>query len=65
MLDVNEVVAGRGVERLKNAGCEVVVGVLENECKAHHKRFFTFHYTKKRPYIILKWAQTHRWLYCP
>jgi diaminohydroxyphosphoribosylaminopyrimidine deaminase/5-amino-6-(5-phosphoribosylamino)uracil reductase len=30
---------------------------LENECKAHHKRFFTFH-SKKRPYIILKWAQT-------
>ena len=56
-VDVNEVVAGRGVERLKNAGCEVVVGVLENECKIHHKRFFTF-YTKKRPYIILKWAQT-------
>ena len=56
-VDVNEVVAGRGVERLKNAGCDVVVGVLENECKVHHKRFFTF-YTKKRPYIILKWAQT-------
>ena len=56
-VDVNDVVAGRGVERLKNAGCEVVVGVLENECKAHHKRFFTFH-SKKRPYIILKWAQT-------
>ena len=56
-LDINEIVAGRGVERLKNSGCEVVVGILENECKAHHKRFFTFH-SKKRPYIILKWAQT-------
>ena len=56
-LDINEIVAGRGVEILKNAGCEVVVGILENECKAHHKRFFTFH-SKKRPYIILKWAQT-------
>ena len=56
-VDVNEVVAGRGVEGLKNAGCDVIVGVLENECKVHHKRFFTF-YTKKRPYIILKWAQT-------
>ena len=56
-LDINEIVAGRGVERLQNAGCEVVVGVLENECKAHHKRFFTFH-SKKRPYIILKWAET-------
>ena len=56
-VDVNEIVAGRGVERLRNAGCEVVVGVLEKECKAHHKRFFTFH-SQKRPYIILKWAQT-------
>ena len=56
-VDVNEIVSGRGVERLQNEGCEVVVGVLENECKAHHKRFFTFH-SKKRPYIILKWAQT-------
>ena len=56
-LDVNEIVAGRGIERLQNEGWEVVVGVLENECKAHHKRFFTFH-SKKRPYIILKWAQT-------
>jgi Pyrimidine reductase, riboflavin biosynthesis len=50
-------VAGKGIERLQNEGCEVVVGVLEKECKAHHKRFFTFH-SKKRPYIILKWAQT-------
>ena len=56
-LDVNEIVAGKGIERLQNEGCEVVVGVLEKECKAHHKRFFTFH-SKKRPYIILKWAQT-------
>ena len=56
-LDVNEIVAGRGIERLQNEGCEVVVGVLEKECKAHHKRFFTFH-SKKRPYIVLKWAQT-------
>jgi len=56
-LDVNEIVAGRGVKKLQSSGCEVIVGVLENECKAHHKRFFTFH-LKKRPYIILKWAQT-------
>ena len=50
-------VAGKGVEKLKNAGCEVIVGILEAECKQHHKRFFTFH-NKKRPYIILKWAET-------
>lgn len=56
-VDDNEKVAGRGIKRLMEAGCNVVVGVLEKECKAHHKRFFTFH-NKKRPYIILKWAET-------
>jgi len=56
-LDSNVLVAGKGIERLQNAGCEVIVGVLEKECKAHHRRFFTFQ-IKKRPFIILKWAQT-------
>lgn len=56
-LDSNPKVAGKGVERLKNAGIEVVTGVLEDECRKHHKRFFT-HQEKKRPYIILKWAAT-------
>jgi diaminohydroxyphosphoribosylaminopyrimidine deaminase/5-amino-6-(5-phosphoribosylamino)uracil reductase len=56
-IDSNVLVAGKGIERLQNAGCEVIVGVLEKECKAHHKRFFTFQ-TTKRPFIILKWAQT-------
>lgn len=56
-IDDNEKVAGKGVKKLKDAGCKVIVGVLENECKTHHKRFFTFH-NKKRPYIILKWAET-------
>ena len=50
-------VAGKGIEKLRASGCDVTVGVLENECKNHHKRFFTFH-NKKRPYIILKWAET-------
>lgn len=50
-------VAGKGIERMKNAGIEVVVGMLENECREINKRFFTFH-EKKRPYIFLKWAQT-------
>ena len=50
-------VAGKGIEKLRASGCNVTVGVLENECKNHHKRFFTFH-NKKRPYIILKWAET-------
>lgn len=56
-LDDNPQVAGKGIEKLKNAGCKVLVGVLEKECKEHHKRFFTFH-NKNRPYIILKWAET-------
>lgn len=56
-IDDNEQVAGKGVKKLKDAGTNVIVGVLENECKEHHKRFFTFH-NKKRPYIILKWAET-------
>ncbi len=50
-------VAGKGIERLKNAGIEVTTGVLKNECDELNKRFFTFH-QKKRPYIFLKWAQT-------
>ncbi len=57
LLDPHEKVAGRGIQRLKQAGCEVTVGVLENECRHHHKRFLCAH-EKKRPYIILKWAET-------
>ncbi len=56
-IDDNEQVAGKGIKKLMEAGVNVIVGVLENDCKAHHKRFFTFH-NKKRPYIILKWAET-------
>lgn len=50
-------VAGKGIEKLKNAGITVSVGILEKECLELNKRFFTFH-EKKRPYIILKWAQS-------
>ena len=57
-IDDNEQVAGKGVKKLKEAGINVTIGVLENECKQHHKRFFTYH-NKKRPYIILKWAETN------
>ncbi|WP_086478041.1 bifunctional diaminohydroxyphosphoribosylaminopyrimidine deaminase/5-amino-6-(5-phosphoribosylamino)uracil reductase RibD [Arenibacter amylolyticus] len=57
VLDPHTKVAGKGVEKLKQAGCEVLIGVLEKECREHHKRFLTFH-SKLRPYIILKWAQT-------
>lgn len=50
-------VNGLGIQKLKNAGIEVISGILENECRDLNKRFFTFH-QEKRPYIILKWAQT-------
>ncbi|MBC2845486.1 bifunctional diaminohydroxyphosphoribosylaminopyrimidine deaminase/5-amino-6-(5-phosphoribosylamino)uracil reductase RibD [Winogradskyella flava] len=56
-VDDNPEVAGKGIARLKASGCNVIVGVLEEACKKHHQRFFTFH-NKKRPYIILKWAET-------
>lgn len=50
-------VDGKGIEKLQKAGIEVVTHLLEEECKELNKRFFTF-VIKKRPYIILKWAQT-------
>jgi len=56
-IDTHSKVAGKGIEKLKKAGVNVTLGILENECKHHHRRFFTFH-NKKRPYIILKWAET-------
>ncbi len=50
-------VNGLGIRKMKDAGVDVTVGVLEDECRELNKRFFTFH-QKKRPYIFLKWAQT-------
>ncbi len=50
-------VQGRGIQKLRDAGIEVTVGVLEEECLWLNRRFFTFH-EKQRPYITLKWAQT-------
>ena len=55
--DCNEKVAGKGIEKLENAGCIVETGLLEKESIYLNRRFFTFH-EKKRPYIILKWAET-------
>jgi diaminohydroxyphosphoribosylaminopyrimidine deaminase/5-amino-6-(5-phosphoribosylamino)uracil reductase len=55
--DSNPVVSGKGIERLKRAGIEVIEGVLEEECRKLNKRFFTFH-ERRRPYVVLKWAQT-------
>ncbi|HEX2630269.1 MAG TPA: bifunctional diaminohydroxyphosphoribosylaminopyrimidine deaminase/5-amino-6-(5-phosphoribosylamino)uracil reductase RibD [Chitinophagaceae bacterium] len=50
-------VNGKGIDKLKAAGVNVEVGILEEEAKELNKRFFTFH-TQHRPYVILKWAQT-------
>ena len=50
-------VDGRGIERLRENGVEVITGILEKESTALNKRFFTFH-MKHRPFIILKWAET-------
>lgn len=57
-------VCGSGIAKLKKSGIKVEVGFLENECRELNKRFFTFH-QKKRPYIILKWAQTQNGFIAP
>ncbi len=55
--DPFEKVDGRGIERLRAAGVEVIEGVLSKEARELNKRFFTFH-QKKRPYVVLKWAES-------
>jgi diaminohydroxyphosphoribosylaminopyrimidine deaminase/5-amino-6-(5-phosphoribosylamino)uracil reductase len=55
--DTSDKVAGKGISRLKSSGCDVISGVLHDECRRINRRFFTFH-EKKRPYITLKWAQS-------
>lgn len=56
-LDPNPKVSGRGVELLRNAGVDVLVGVLESEARELNKRFI-IHKEEKRPFVLLKWAQT-------
>ena len=56
-LDPNPQVAGRGIRMMREAGIEVLVGVLEKECRELNKRFFCLQ-EKHRPYVILKWAET-------
>lgn len=55
--DPNPIVAGTGIEKLRNAGVNVVTNCLSEQGKKVNKRFFKFH-NDKRPYIFLKWAQT-------
>lgn len=56
-MDTNPLVGGQGIARLRAAGIEVITDVLREEGRQLNKRFFTM-VEKKRPYIILKWAQT-------
>ena len=55
--DPNPLVAGKGIARLRAAGCQVTEHVLESECDLLNIRYMTFH-RKHRPYVTLKWAQT-------
>lgn len=57
MRDPNYMVSGKGIDILRKGSCTVTEGVLEKESRELNRRFITFH-DKKRPYIILKWAQT-------
>ena len=56
-MDIHDKVNGKGKKIISEAGIEVISGVLEEECTDLNRRFFTFH-EKKRPYIILKWAES-------
>lgn len=56
-MDPNSKVSGEGIKRMQENGINVRVGILEEDCRELNKRFFTFH-NKKRPYIILKWAES-------
>ncbi|UKB84702.1 bifunctional diaminohydroxyphosphoribosylaminopyrimidine deaminase/5-amino-6-(5-phosphoribosylamino)uracil reductase RibD [Chryseobacterium sp. MEBOG06] len=56
-MDSHDKVNGKGKKIIQDAGIEVISGILEDECIRLNKRFFTYH-EKKRPYIILKWAES-------
>jgi diaminohydroxyphosphoribosylaminopyrimidine deaminase / 5-amino-6-(5-phosphoribosylamino)uracil reductase len=55
--DPNPMVSGNGIRRLEAGGIKVTTGVAAADCFMLNRRFFTFH-NRKRPYVILKWAQT-------
>jgi diaminohydroxyphosphoribosylaminopyrimidine deaminase / 5-amino-6-(5-phosphoribosylamino)uracil reductase len=55
--DTHAIVNGAGIQKLKDAGIEVIENILQQQCLAINRRFFTYQ-QKQRPYIILKWAET-------
>ncbi len=55
--DTTEKVQGKGIRKMQEGGVEVITGMLEQESRFINRRFFTYH-EKKRPYIILKWAES-------
>ena len=63
-VDSNSKVSGQGIQKLKDAGINVTLGILEEKSRDLNKRFFTFH-EKKRPYIILKWAKSKDGMIAP
>jgi len=56
-IDPFPAVSGKGIKKLMDAGCQVIVGILDKQCNLLNRRFFTF-YKQQRPYIILKWAKS-------
>lgn len=62
--DVNPLVAGKGIEKLRSAGIKVIEHVLKEEASVLNRAFFHFH-EKKRPFITLKWAQTAQGFFAP
>lgn len=62
--DPNEKVAGKGIEKLRASGIGVITDMLETECREMNRRFMTFQ-TRRRPYVILKWAQTRNGYFAP
>lgn len=63
-LDPNPLVAGKGLKALQTKGINVEYNILKEECEFLNRRFYTFH-QKKRPYVILKWAQTKNGYFSP
>ncbi|MDB4534318.1 bifunctional diaminohydroxyphosphoribosylaminopyrimidine deaminase/5-amino-6-(5-phosphoribosylamino)uracil reductase RibD, partial [Vicingaceae bacterium] len=56
-IDSYSEVSGKGIKKLTEAGINVSIGILDEKSKELNKRFFNYH-SKKRPYVILKWAKT-------